>query len=371
MKLATLSPPADPLTVESTERGARDEAVVVWRGASVVMPIASAGFLRFVLLLCTASSLVRAEADDIRELCCTPDADGRCRDIRHFKSPTCSTMKTNAECHTARIGTRPCVWDGKGKKCLKGWTASLGHEPECPGPSLEVRRVLLPPLPQPAPVPAPRPAIAEKSPAEHSTWKPFWSGASMLNANSRPAVISRPVVISSPSLMNSLTGTVRYVKLYGERHSGTTDIENKLVKPRLRVIDSWLEAGPLEAMTTGAGVYSPDLYEWGVHDQDAYFRLTFRQNLGWKHGEPPTPQELEAGSGPSCNDTLFLVTTRHPLDWVASLYKRTYVRGWQPKSRGQTLRDFVRAPAPCVPRANRDGDLSASVGCGCIAVSWS
>ena len=141
------------------------------------------------------------------------------------------------------------------------------------------------------------------------------------------------------------------MKLYGERHSGTTDIENKLVKPRLRVLDSWLQ----EAMTTGAGVP----YRLGVYDPDTYFRLTFRQNLGWKHGEPPTPQELEAGSGPSCNDTLFLVTTRHPLDWIASLYKQTYVDGWQPKSRGQTMRDFVRAPAPCMSRANRDGDLSA------------
>ena len=158
-------------------------------------------------------------------------------------------------------------------------------------------------------------------------------------------------MISSPSLMNSLTGAVRYVKLYGERHSGTKDIEDKLVKPRLRVLDSWLQ-------DVGAVRFNDNRMP-GVYGPDDYFRITFRQNLGWKHGEPPTPQELEAGSGPSCNDTLFLVTTRHPLDWIASLYERTYVDGWQPKSRHQPLRDFVRAPAPCMPRGNRDGSLSA------------
>ena len=93
---------------------------------------------------------------------------------------------------------------------------------------------------------------------------------------------------------------------------------------------------------------------------DDFFRSTFNTNLGWKHGLPPTALQFEhlaQTGGPDCNNTLFLVTTRHPLDWIASLYNETYVQGWVPR-RDYTLREFVRAPAPCAARANRNGTLT-------------
>lgn len=158
----------------------------------------------------------------------------------------------------------------------------------------------------------------------------------------------------------SLPGPIRFVKLYGERHSGTKELEDKLVRPRLRIQASWLQ----DTWQVGEKVPGREALPKSA---DEYFQLTFQANFGWKHGEPPTPQQLEAGGNadtPSCNNTIFLVTTRHPLDWVASLYKQTYVIGWKPYNPGgrshQRLRDFVRAPAPCVPRANRDGLLTGT-----------
>ena len=100
-----------------------------------------------MLMLCAlaavaAGSRRRVEDEDVRELCCTPDAEAPCQNIQGSKF-LCLQYKSQTDCHRARIGTRPCVWE-KGK-CLKGWTKGVGHTPECPGRTFEARRADLNP----------------------------------------------------------------------------------------------------------------------------------------------------------------------------------------------------------------------------------
>lgn len=161
-----------------------------------------------------------------------------------------------------------------------------------------------------------------------------------------------------------------WIKLYGERHSGTKDLKDRLVQPRLRAASSWLREGwghagqcnqCARANASGVPHLPAVCHKCHQTTADEFFRKTFDTNLGWKHGLPPTALQFEhlaQTGGPNCNNTLFLVTTRHPLDWVASLYNDTYIDGWVPSEQNHTLRTFVRAPAPCAARANRDGILT-------------
>ena len=80
----------------------------------------------------------------------------------------------------------------------------------------------------------------------------------------------------------------------------------------------------------------------------------------------PTPNPGGGGGGGggrrSCRDTMVVVATRHPFDWVASLYRNTHLSMWPdphgratPARLGMSLQAFVRAEAPCPSRGNRRG----------------
>ncbi len=203
-------------------------------------------------------------------------------------------------------------------------------------------------------------SAALATPAE---WHARWASHSPIATPTRPREGKR----TSPRFS--------WIKLYGERHSGTNDLEDRLVVPRLRAASSWLPEGwghaksechqCARANATGvhplpAVCHAISFAHECQSSADDFFRSTFNTNLGWKHGLPPTALQFEhlaQTGGPDCNNTLFLVTTRHPLDWIASLYNETYVKGWVPR-RDYTLREFVRAPAPCAARANRNGTLT-------------
>jgi hypothetical protein len=135
------------------------------------------------------------------------------------------------------------------------------------------------------------------------------------------------------------TRTFRYVKLFGERHSGTKFLTGELAKAVRN------KAAVLTGVNTEAKSMPPD----------AFFRETFAGNLGWKHAVAPTPDYLLASHGadaPNCNNTLFTVTTRHPLDWASSMQHITYVQGWPARD---SINEFVRRKAVAVPRDHRSG----------------
>lgn len=133
--------------------------------------------------------------------------------------------------------------------------------------------------------------------------------------------------------------TFRYVKLFGERHSGTKYLTKKLVEAVRN------KASVLTGVNTEANSSSPD----------AFFRNTFASNLGWKHAMAPSPDYLLTSHGadaPNCNNTLFTVTSRHPLDWASSMQHITYVRAWPKRA---SINEFVRRKAVAVPRDHRSG----------------
>lgn len=105
------------------------------------------------------------------------------------------------------------------------------------------------------------------------------------------------------------------LKVYGERNTGTRYL-------------SQLLTGNLDVrLLNGA---APRMLGWFWPDseavRDAYFRLTVRSNLGWKHRLPPRPDDpllLAAGA----RETGFVTVVKNPYSWLLSLLRRQYSAG--------------------------------------------
>ncbi len=104
----------------------------------------------------------------------------------------------------------------------------------------------------------------------------------------------------------------RYIKIYGERNSGTTYLR-------------MLAQGNLQAAIL-PGVAPRRLRRLVRRNErmiDLYFQLTFARNLGWKHRIAPGPQELRRIAPPLQRIT-FLVITKNPYAWLLSLFRHPY-----------------------------------------------
>lgn len=104
----------------------------------------------------------------------------------------------------------------------------------------------------------------------------------------------------------------RYLKVYGERNSGTTYLQS-LVQLNL------------EAVTLPGS--APRRYRRFVRANerliDLYFQFTFPRNLGWKHRLAPPKNELQRVAF-SPDNVAFLIISKNPYSWLLSLFRHPY-----------------------------------------------
>ena len=106
--------------------------------------------------------------------------------------------------------------------------------------------------------------------------------------------------------------TLRRIKLYGERNCGTNYLE-QLVGRNL---------GCTMLRGTLPRIYRAAL-GWSEAARDAYFRVTFAHNLGWKHAVAGQVSDLQ--DLPIVDDRLlFLTLAKNPYSWLLSLHRRPY-----------------------------------------------
>jgi hypothetical protein len=125
-------------------------------------------------------------------------------------------------------------------------------------------------------------------------------------------------------------GDAPVVKIYGERNSGTNYLA-ALLGLNLRATQLRGVAPRFRALSR-----TPRLRESA---RDLYFDLTYRRNLGWKHGMAPDDSRM-ATVGRAAEHVGFVTITKNPYAWLLSLHRRPYhARGPTP-----TFEAFVAAP---------------------------
>jgi hypothetical protein len=140
-----------------------------------------------------------------------------------------------------------------------------------------------------------------------------------------------------------------YVKLYGERNSGTNFVE-RLIRANFAVVslvnDSHM--GPfLSVAQQQVNRQERGAFRSAVHDMDCLRRAT--SDFGWKHGCPPVDAIMAAIHR---DQTCFVCISKHPVSWLQSLHKRPY----NPVERGpEDFSDFIRHDWLLTPRDNVTG----------------
>lgn len=126
------------------------------------------------------------------------------------------------------------------------------------------------------------------------------------------------------------------LKVYGERNTGTNYLD-RLIALNLDVVQL---PGVVPAWVMQLQEAAPG-HEWL---RDAYFSLTFKSNLGWKHACVSSPGKLQRAckSRRRNNQSVRIVTvTKNPYSWLLSLYRRPYHQYWKQKP---SFEEFVARP---------------------------
>lgn len=135
------------------------------------------------------------------------------------------------------------------------------------------------------------------------------------------------------------------IKIYGERNTGTTYLEQLLVR-NLEV----------ESLRGGLPPSIRRIFPNSERVRDWYFRATRRHNLGWKHALVPTANQL-AKARPDSTDLLFLTLTKNPYAWLVSLYRQPY----HAKREYASLAQFLQEPWETVGRENARSAFASPV----------
>jgi hypothetical protein len=140
-----------------------------------------------------------------------------------------------------------------------------------------------------------------------------------------------------------------YAKIYGERNTGTTFVEQLLrqnfgvlcLKGDTRIFEYFQAVSPrLPEETRGA-------FRSAITDIDS--ERTQRSDFGWKHGVPPREEIVSA---PHARHTLFIGLAKHPVSWLRGLAKRPY----NPIERvPRKFSQFLRYEWPLTQRDNLPG----------------
>jgi len=140
--------------------------------------------------------------------------------------------------------------------------------------------------------------------------------------------------------MNPPDPTWPRMKLYGERNTGTHYL-SRLVAANLRV--RLLESiEPRIIRRAARHLRGAEVV------RDVYFSLTFRRNLGWKHMNPKSPQELrDLHIDPEA--VRFLMLTKNPYPWVISMLRHPYHLG---AASVKDIEELVRRKWACTRREN-------------------
>jgi len=112
-----------------------------------------------------------------------------------------------------------------------------------------------------------------------------------------------------------------YLKVYGERNSGTNFVE-RLIRTNFAVV-------PLQSNSQVSGYVDTLTHGQRRAARAALLNLAYeidcervrQSDFGWKHGAPP---EAEIRSAPHAQHTLFICTMKHPVAWLRSLCQRPY-----------------------------------------------
>lgn len=132
---------------------------------------------------------------------------------------------------------------------------------------------------------------------------------------------------------------MRYLKIFGERNSGTTWLE-ALARRNLQVSLLLITAEDVRNNFTGKG---SDGFE---ADMDAYFATDGRVNFGWKH-KAVSIDSLRAD--PKFADTVFIFLVKNPYWFVRSLWKHPY-NAKAAYAKRMDLDRFAQTPWPLLGR---------------------
>lgn len=132
------------------------------------------------------------------------------------------------------------------------------------------------------------------------------------------------------------------LKVYGERNTGTNYL--------LKLLRKNVKASLLRSEVPADWRRWQEWVPGNEFIRDLYFKMSFKQNLGWKHTAVPEPDVLQTYQLYQNPDLKFLTLTKNPYAWILSLHKRPYHRYYD--GPGQTLLDFVQTPWKTV---HRDG----------------
>ncbi len=131
-----------------------------------------------------------------------------------------------------------------------------------------------------------------------------------------------------------------FIKLYGERNTGTNYLE-QLIR---RNLDAVILPGAAPAWLRRRFRGHPRLRERAI---DAYFYVTFGRNLGWKHMLAPPRWRLERSIRP-LGQTHFLFLVKNPYAWLLSLHRHPYHH----PTPASDFSAFIRAAWPTLGREN-------------------
>lgn len=124
------------------------------------------------------------------------------------------------------------------------------------------------------------------------------------------------------------------VKILGERNAGTNYLKRLLeLNTDARVLSG---VAPKWARWSGWQTYS---------GRDAYFKVTGRFNLGWKHRLAPSQAELDS-LGEFGQRCFFLCLVKNPYSWIVSMYRRPYHAG----SAFASLQEMIDSKWNTLPR---------------------
>jgi hypothetical protein len=141
---------------------------------------------------------------------------------------------------------------------------------------------------------------------------------------------------------------LRFVKIYGERNSGTTYLTELIeanfavqLLPGTKRIPDEIIAAQIR------GLPEPRRTEQREAIIDADLAATINENFGWKHSAPPLDTIKRERTRAS--QALFITVARHPYSWFDSMYRKPY-HDLLPKS--DSMERFLRREWKPVARDN-------------------
>lgn len=111
-------------------------------------------------------------------------------------------------------------------------------------------------------------------------------------------------------------GETRFIKLYGERNTGSRYLN--------RLLEINLEAVCLEGTAPRWAALINSVSPGKNNVLDKYFERTFARNLGWKHAQVRVARLLALGD--AIRNVHFVTLVKNPYSWLLSLARRPYHR---------------------------------------------